>query len=93
MSIAAEAAAAGFDEVQFDYVRFPDRKGVKFSVENTQAERGKAISGFLEAARARLIPYNVFISADIFGYVSWHNADIDIGQRVDALSPYSYNFV
>jgi len=88
LSIAAEAAAAGFDEVQFDYVRFPDRKGVKFSVENTQAERVKAISGFLEAARAKLIPYNVFISADIFGYVSWHNADIDIGQRVDALSPY-----
>lgn len=88
ISIAAEAAEAGFDEIQFDYVRFPDRKGVVFSVENTQAERVKAISGFLEAARTRLIPYNVFISADIFGYVSWHDADIEIGQRVDALSPY-----
>lgn len=88
ISIAAEAAAAGFDEIQFDYVRFPDRKGVKFSVENTQAERVKAISGFLEAARERLLPYNVFISADIFGYVSWHDADIEIGQRVDALAPY-----
>ena len=88
LDIAAEAAAAGFDEIQFDYVRFPDRKGVKFSVENTQAERVKAISGFLDAARQRLTPYNVFISADIFGYVSWHDADIEIGQRVDALSPY-----
>lgn len=88
INIAAEAAAAGFDEIQFDYVRFPDRKGVKFSVENTQAERVKAITGFLEAARTRLTPYNVFISADIFGYVSWHDADIEIGQRVDALSPY-----
>ncbi|HEX5330083.1 putative glycoside hydrolase [Sulfuricurvum sp.] len=88
LNIAAEAASAGFDEIQFDYVRFPDAKGVKFSVENSQAERVKAISGFLEAARARLTPYNVFISADIFGYVSWHNADIEIGQRVDALSPY-----
>lgn len=88
ISIATEAAAAGFDEIQFDYVRFPDRKGVKFSVENTQAERVKAIAGFLEAAREKLTPYNVFISADIFGYVSWHNADIEIGQRVDALSPY-----
>lgn len=88
ISIAEETAKAGFDEIQFDYVRFPDAKGVKFSVENTQAERVKAISGFLEAARTRLTPYNVFISADIFGYVSWHNADIEIGQRVDALSPY-----
>jgi len=88
LSIAKESAAAGFDEVQFDYIRFPDAKGVKFSVENTQAERVKAISGFLEKARKELTPYNVFISADIFGYVSWHDADIDIGQRVDALSPY-----
>ena len=88
ISIAADAAAAGFDEVQFDYVRFPDRKGIKFSVENTQANRVKAISGFLEAARTRLTPYNVFISADIFGYVGWHDADIEIGQRVDALAPF-----
>ncbi len=88
LDIAAETAAAGFDEIQFDYVRFPDRKGIKFSVENTQANRVKAISGFLEAARTRLTPYNIFISADIFGYVSWHNADIEIGQRVDALAPY-----
>lgn len=88
VDIAEESAKAGFDEVQFDYVRFPDRKGIKFSVENTQANRVKAISSFLEYARTRLIPYNVFISADIFGYVSWHDADIDIGQRVDALAPY-----
>lgn len=88
ISIAKEAAAAGFDEVQFDYVRFPDRKGIKFAVENTQANRVKAISGFLENARTQLTPYNVFVSADIFGYVSWHDADIEIGQRVDALAPY-----
>ncbi|MDD2828773.1 MAG: putative glycoside hydrolase [Sulfuricurvum sp.] len=88
IDIAADAATAGFDEVQFDYVRFPDRKGIKFSVENTQANRVKAIAGFLEAARTRLTPYNVFVSADIFGYVSWHDADIDIGQRVDALAPF-----
>ncbi|WP_294892536.1 MULTISPECIES: putative glycoside hydrolase [unclassified Sulfuricurvum] len=88
IAIAKESAEAGFDEIQFDYIRFPDAKGVRFSVENTQAERVKAISGFLEAARSKLIAHNVFISADIFGYVSWHNADIEIGQRVDAIAPY-----
>lgn len=88
IDIAAETASLGFDEVQFDYVRFPDRKGIQFSVENTQANRVKAISAFLEAAHTRLTPYNVFISADIFGYVSWHDADIEIGQRVDAMAPY-----
>ncbi len=88
IDIAEESAKAGFDEIQFDYVRFPDRKGIKFSVENNQANRVQAISGFLESARKRLIPYNVFVSADIFGYVSWHDADIEIGQRVDAIAPY-----
>lgn len=88
IDIAEESAKAGFDEIQFDYVRFPDRKGIKFAVENNQANRVQAISGFLESARKRLVPYNVFVSADIFGYVSWHDADIEIGQRVDALAPF-----
>jgi hypothetical protein len=88
ISIAEEATMSGFDEIQFDYVRFPDRKGIKFSVENTEEQRVKAISGFLQSARKKLAPYNVFISADIFGYVSWHNADLEIGQRVDKLLPY-----
>ncbi|MDD5157275.1 putative glycoside hydrolase [Sulfurimonas sp.] len=88
VSIAKETAAAGFDEIQFDYVRFPDAKGLKLGVENSQAERVKAISGFLEYARMALTPYNVFMSADVFGYVSWHDADLDIGQRVDSIMPY-----
>ena len=87
-SIAVEAAKSGFDEIQFDYVRFPDRKGIKFSVENTEDQRVKAIGGFLENARKKLTPYNVFISADIFGYVSWNSGDLEIGQRVDKLSSY-----
>lgn len=37
----------GFDEIQFDYVRFPDAKGPAFSVENTEENRVNAISGFL----------------------------------------------
>ena len=88
IDIAEETASMGFDEIQFDYVRFPDRKGIVFSVPNTQEARTKAIASFLKTARKRLVPYNVFLSADIFGYVSWHNADIDIGQRIDTMLPY-----
>lgn len=87
-TIAEESAQAGFDEIQFDYVRFPDRKGLKFSVNNTQTERVKAISEFLKYTRTRLIPYNVFSSADIFGYVCWNDADLGIGQRIDTLEKY-----
>lgn len=85
LDIAAEAAAMGFDEIQFDYVRFPDEVGLRFGVDNTENERVAAIHGFLTSARQRLAPYNVFVAADIFGYVAWNNNDTFIGQRLDAL--------
>jgi hypothetical protein len=86
ISIAIEAAKLGFDEVQFDYVRFPDTKGLEFSVPSTEENRTKAISGFLSEAKKRLIPYNVYLSADIFGYVCWNSNDTDIGQKIEAVS-------
>ncbi len=88
IDIAEEAAQLGFDEIQFDYVRFPDTPGLVFSKENTEEYRVKSISGFLAAARQRLTPYNVFISADIFGYVSWNANDTFIGQRLDSVAPH-----
>lgn len=87
ISIAVEAAKIGFDEIQFDYVRFPDKPGLRFSMVNTQENRTKAISGFLREARQRLAPYNVFLAADIFGYVSWNLNDTMIGQRLEDLAP------
>lgn len=97
IDIAVEAAQHGFDEIQFDYVRFPDAIGLQFSMPNTEENRVKAISGFLTEAKKRLVPYNVFLAADIFGYVCWNLNDTSIGQRledlaylVDYLSPMLY---
>ncbi|HEY1948944.1 MAG TPA: putative glycoside hydrolase, partial [Bryobacteraceae bacterium] len=36
ISLAIEAAKDGFDEIQFDYVRFPDQKGLQFSKPNNE---------------------------------------------------------
>ncbi len=47
ISLAVDAAKAGFDEIQFDYVRFPDAKGVEFSQPSTEESRPKAITAFL----------------------------------------------
>lgn len=87
IQIAVEAAQYGFDEIQFDYVRFPDARGLQFSRPNTEENRVKAISGFLMEARMRLSPYNVFLAADIFGYVDWNLNDTEIGQKLEALAP------
>ena len=86
-NIAVEAAQNGFDEIQFDYVRFPDTKGLAFSIANTEENRVNAITGFLSQAKKQLLPYNVFLSADIFGYVCWNQNDTFIGQRLKDLTP------
>jgi hypothetical protein len=88
IDIAIEAAQHGFDEIQFDYVRFPDSSSPQFSMPNTQENRLQAISGFLVEARRRLLPYNVFLSADIFGYVCWNLNDTNIGQSLEGVLPH-----
>lgn len=82
IALAEEAAQMGFDEIQFDYVRFPDRRGLVFAKPNNEENRVAAINGLLSAAHKKLEPYNVFLSADIFGYVSWNQNDTEIGQRI-----------
>ncbi len=86
INVAIEAAQYGFDEIQFDYVRFPDASAPRFSMPNTEENRVQAISGFLMEARRRLAPYNVFLSGDIFGYVCWNLNDTKIGQRLEDLA-------
>ena len=91
LDVAEEAARMGFDEIQFDYVRFPDQSGPRFALPNTRDNRTAAITGFLQAARARLAPYNVFVAADIFGYVCWNTNDTAIGQQIEQLgAPLDY---
>lgn len=87
IGVALEAAQSGFDEIQFDYVRFPDTRGLVFSRPNTEQARVEAISAFLREARNKLTPYNVFLAADIFGYVCWNYDDTGIGQQIEALAP------
>jgi hypothetical protein len=56
-------------------------------MKDTEENRLQAISGFLNEARQTLVSYNVFLSADIFGYVCWNLDDTGIGQRLQELAP------
>jgi hypothetical protein len=99
LAIAKDAAARGFSEIQFDYVRFPDiPKSLALSFPG-QDERTKAevIRDFLAYARRELAPYGVKVSADIFGLVTTVKDDLGIGQHledvasaVDWVSPMAY---
>ncbi|MEM7288470.1 MAG: putative glycoside hydrolase, partial [Actinomycetota bacterium] len=59
LALAEEACAIGFDEVQFDYVRFPSGETAARAaslVPPTEEERSAAIAGFLGSARDILHP-------------------------------------
>jgi hypothetical protein len=99
LAVAQEAAAAGFHEIQFDYIRFPeisDEKSVVYR-NRTQQTKAEAVQSFLLEARRVLAPLNVYISADVFGLVTAARDDMAIGQyweaisnAVDYISPMAY---
>jgi hypothetical protein len=91
VAIAREAAGKGFDEIQFDYVRFPTdgRLGAaKYAAPNNKETRLPAIAGFLGRARRELGPLGVYVAADVFGYTAFNENDTDIGQRIEELAPH-----
>lgn len=86
IAIAKEAALKGFDEIQFDYVRFPDNARV-YNKQVNYPHRGdrdkdEGIEDFLTLARKELSPYGVNIAADVFGLITrnWDDKPEDIGQ-------------
>ncbi len=87
LDLAAEACAAGLDEIQFDYVRYPDgfSDAVVFDGGSSQEARVAAISEFLMEARDRLHPLGCAVAADIFGFITSVSGDGGIGQQFDQL--------
>lgn len=97
VNVSKEAAEMGFDEIQFDYVRFPALGSRPTQVAQVSSmTKEQAINSFLDYARNELAVYGVPVSADIFGMVTSVD-DLGIGQRlvtisnaVDVLSPMVY---
>ncbi len=88
VSIAEVAARAGFDEIQFDYVRFPSDGDVDSIVypRKTTTPPGWVIAEFVHYATKRLKPLGVRVSADVFGLAA--TRDLGIGQVPRRLSKY-----
>ncbi len=78
----------GFDELQFDYVRFPSDGDVQKAI--YPAWDGKTpkyivMKSFFEYVNKNLKGYrpDIILSADMFGYAAIHAGDVGIGQRLD----------
>jgi hypothetical protein len=97
VDVAVAAARAGFDEIQFDYLRFPADGDVSAMVfPHKRAEpRATTISNFLLYAVSRLHPLHVRVSADVFGLAASRDLGIGqiprrIGRMLDAIYPMVY---
>ena len=97
VDVAAAAVKAGFDEIMFDYVRFPTDGDLTSAVFKGKRPEHKSvtIASFLEYARGRLEPMGARVSAAIFGLAA--TRDLGIGQRprrlarhLDAIYPMVY---
>jgi hypothetical protein len=91
IAIAKEAVKRGFDEIQFDYVRFPTDgrlAAARYSKPVNKDTRLPTIAAFLAHARREIGPTGAFLAADIFGYTAFNDNDTDIGQRIEELAPH-----
>lgn len=92
IDIAREAAKAGVDEIQFDYIRFPEIGNVDSIFVPGNSDKYLAVEKFLKKALDALDEYNVSIAIDVFGVMAWvKDRDIAItGQRLDEMAKYVY---
>jgi hypothetical protein len=95
IKLGVEAAQLGFDEIQFDYIRFPsdgDLTGTKFKGprdwRNNPDEMYNNIGRFMERAHRAINGAGAYFSVDVFGYVAW-KPQPNIGQNLQVMGKYS----
>ncbi len=90
IKIAKEAIDFGFDEINYDYIRFPtdgDLKDIQYPFWDGVEEKSKVIKRFSEYSKEKLKEYNpnTKLSIDIFGYTFLEGNGLGIGQKLEYL--------
>lgn len=89
IAIAKDAQSRGFDEINFDYVRFPSDgslKSVVYPVWDGKEERAETIRRFFSYVREKM--GSAVLSADLFGISTVNPDDLGIGQIIENAYPY-----
>lgn len=101
LALAREAYARGFDEIQFDYVRFPsDGKlnAISYPVwGSSTSSKVEVMQDFFNDVGGALTEEHIPVSFDLFGITFLSTSDFHIGQRLpdvypnaDFISPMTY---
>lgn len=99
--VAEQATKDGFDEIQFDYVRFPigdDANAADYGVNMDEYTREAGLEDFFEYMEERLHESGIIVGADLFGTVIGSDVDrartgqnyVTIAEKTDVLSPMIY---
>ena len=97
IELAKEALAKGFDEVQFDYIRFPDGKKSEMVFGDTGGKsKSETINDFLAYARQQMP--DAILSGDVFAIICESPGDTEgigqvweeIGKNLDYICPMAY---
>lgn len=86
LALGKELVGIGFDEVQFDYIRYPGNFGIAES--GNPDTRVAAIKSFLANAQQTFATLPAFLSADVFGLTTLTDDENNIGQRLREFAPY-----
>ena len=90
IKIAKSSEQVGFDELNFDYIRFPSDGNMSDIVFPVAGKRKKVevLSEFFAYLNRHLEETNVPISADVFGMTTTNYDDLNIGQVLEAIEPH-----
>jgi hypothetical protein len=90
LKVAEELTKLGFDEIQWDYIRFPEpykRLAPQVFPDAKGMSKPDALAAFLKVAKERLNKLGVRSTADVFGFVTTVRAPLEIGQHWERLAP------
>lgn len=105
VALGEESHSIGFDELNFDYIRFPSDGNMKdiyypksdeiirsySNASSTRSGKSAVMKGFFEHLKENLADKGIVISADIFGMTTTNYDDLNIGQLLeDAAANFNY---
>ena len=91
VELGKESYAMGFDELNFDYIRFPsdgNMADADYMWVAAGVSKAQALEEFYQYLHEKLRPVGAVLSADLFGYVTVHQDDLGIGQVLERALPY-----
>ena len=87
VKLSEESYAIGFDELNYDYVRYPSDGPMK-DADYVNDNKAEALENFFKYLHEQVSSLGIVTSADLFGYTTILSDDLGIGQQLERALPY-----